>query len=82
MDLATTGSKDWVAWNLDDVRMRPRGRSNNRHLANLIYNGAECMDVWVNGQALRRDGTTLTVNEGAVLDEIDEAVATYYEGVE
>jgi hypothetical protein len=62
--------------------MRPRGRSNNRHLANLIYNGAECMDVWVNGQALRRDGTTLTVNEGAVLDEIDEAVATYYEGVE
>ena len=40
------------------------------------------MDVWVNGQARRRDGTTLTVNEGAVLDEIDEAVATYYEGVE
>jgi len=31
---------------------------------------------------LRRDGTTLTLDERAILDEVDEAVATYYEGVE
>ena len=82
MDLATKGSRDWAVWNLDDVRMRPRGRSGNRHLANLIFNGAECLDLWVNGQALRRNGTTLTLDETAILDEIDEAVATYYDGVE
>ena len=82
MDLATKGSKDWAVWNLDDVRMRPRGRSDNRHLANLIFNGADCLDLWVNGQALRRNGTTLTLDEAAILDEIDAAVATYYEGVE
>ncbi len=82
MDLATKGSQDWAVWDLEDVRMRPRGRSDNRHLANLIFNGATCLDLWANGQALRRDGTTLTLDERAILDEIDEAVATYYEGVE
>ena len=82
MDLATKGSQDWAVWDLDDVRMRPQGRSNNRHLANLIFNGAECMDLWVNGQALRRDGKSLTLDENAILEEIDEAVSTYYEGVE
>lgn len=82
MELATKGSRDWAVWNLDDVRMRPRGRSGNRHLANLIFNGAECLDLWVNGQPLRRNGTTLTLDETAILDEIDEAVATYYDGVE
>ena len=82
MDLATKGSQDWAVWNLDDVRMRPQGRSNNRHLANLLFNGAECMDLWVGGQALRRDGETLTLDENAILEEIDEAVSTYYEGVE
>ena len=82
MDLATTGSQDWAVWNLDDVRMRPQGRSNNRHLANLIFNGAECLDLWVNGQALRRNGETQTLDEQAILNEIDEAVASYYEGVE
>ena len=82
MDLATKGSQDWAVWNLDDVRMRPRGRADNRHLANLIFNGADCMDLWVNGAALRREGVTQTIDELAVLDEIDAAVATYYEGVE
>ena len=82
MDLATKGSRDWAVWDLEDVRMRPQGRANNRHLANLIFNGADCVDLWVNGTALRRNGTTLTIDEHAVLDEIDEAVATYYEGVE
>jgi hypothetical protein len=82
MDLATKGSKDWAVWDLNDVRMRPRGRSDNRHLANLIFNGAECLDLWVNGKAVRKDGTTLTLDEMAILDEIDGAVETYYEGVE
>ena len=82
MDLATKGSKDWAVWDLNDVRMRPRGRSDNRHLANLVFNGAECLDLWVNGQAVRRNGTTLTLDEMSILDEIDGAVATYYEGVE
>ena len=80
--IATRGSQDWVAWNLDDIRMRPLGRSNNRHLANLIYNGGECLDVWVNGQALRKDGVTLTLDERKIIDELDNAVHSYYEGVE
>jgi 5-methylthioadenosine/S-adenosylhomocysteine deaminase len=82
MDLATKDSRDWAVWNLDDVRMRPRGRADNRHLANLIFNGAECLDLWVNGQALRRDGSTRTLDEAVILDEIDAAVSTYYDGVE
>ena len=44
--MATKGSQDWVAWDLNDIRMRPLGRSNNRHLANLIYNGGS---VWTFG---------------------------------
>ena len=80
--MATKGSQDWVAWDLNDIRMRPLGRSNNRHLANLIYNGGQCMDVWVNGQALRKDGITRTLDERKIIDELDEAVHTYYEGVE
>jgi 5-methylthioadenosine/S-adenosylhomocysteine deaminase len=80
--IATKGSKDWVAWNLDDIRMRPLGRSNNRHLANLIYNGGDCLDVWVDGQALRKDGVTQTLDERKIIEELDEAVHSYYEGVE
>ena len=80
--IATKGSQDWVAWNLDDIRMRPLGRSNNRHLANLIYNGGECLDVWVNGQALRKDGVTLSLDERKIIAELDHAVESYYEGVE
>ena len=80
--MATKGSQDWVAWDLNDIRMRPLGRSNNRHLANLIYNGGQCLDVWVNGQALRKDGITRTLDERKIIDELDEAVHSYYEGVE
>ena len=80
--IATKGSNDWVAWNLDDIRMRPLGRSNNRHLANLIYNGGDCLDVWVNGQALRKDGVTQTLDERKIIEELDEAVHSYYDGVE
>ena len=80
--IATKESQDWVAWNLDDIRMRPLGRSNNRHLANLIYNGGDCLDVWVNGQALRKNGETLTLDESKIINELDEAVYSYYEDVE
>lgn len=80
--IATKGSNDWVAWNLDDIRMRPLGRSNNRHLANLIYNGGDCLDVWVDGQALRKDGVTQTLDERKIIEELDEAVRSYYDGVE
>ncbi len=80
--MATKDSKDWVAWNLDDIRMRPLGRSNNRHIANLIYNGAECLDMWVNGKEIRNDGKTLTLNEKETWTELDDAVMSYYDGVE
>tara|TARA_B100001113_G_scaffold127647_1_gene104188 strand:- start:7524 stop:8783 length:1260 start_codon:yes stop_codon:yes gene_type:complete len=80
--IATKGSNDWVAWNLDDIRMRPLGRSNNRHLANLIYNGGDCLDVWVDGQALRKDGVTQTLDERKIIEKLDEAVHSYYDGVE
>ena len=80
--MATKGSKDWVAWNLDDIRMRPLGRSNNRHIANLIYNGAECLDMWVNGREIRSDGKTLTLNEKETWTQLDDAVMSYYDGVE
>ena len=80
--IATKGSNDWVAWNLDDIRMRPLGRSNNRHLANLIYNGGDCLDVWVNGQSLRKNGVTQTLDERKIIEELDEAVHSYYDGVE
>lgn len=80
--IAAKGSQDWVAWNLDDIRMRPRGRSNNRHLANLVYNGGDCLDVLVNGKFLRKNGATETLDERQILDELDQAVHTYYEDVE
>ena len=80
--MATKGSKDWVAWNIDDIRMSPLGRSNNRHIANLIYNGAECLDMWVNGREIRNDGKTLTLNEKETWTQLDDAVMSYYDGVE
>ena len=80
--MATKGSSDWAVWNLDDIRMRPFGRSGNRHLANLIFNGADCMDLWVDGQALRMNGVTQTIDEESAWNELDLAVGTYYEGVE
>ena len=80
--MATKGSSDWAAWNLDDIRMRPFGRSGNRHLANLIFNGADCMDLWVDGHALRMNGVTQTIDEATAWMELDRAVEIYYEGVE
>ena len=80
--MVTKDSKDWVAWDLKDIRMFPRGRSNNRHLANLIFNGGNCLDMWVDGQAVRLHGQTQTIDEKLALDELDLAVDSYYEGIE
>ena len=62
--------------------MHPLGRSNNRHLENLVYNGGDCLDVWVDGKALRLNGETKTVDERATIEELDLAVNEYYDGVE
>jgi 5-methylthioadenosine/S-adenosylhomocysteine deaminase len=80
--MATKGSQDWAVWDIDDIRMRPVGRSNNRHITNLLFNGARCLDLWVGGEALRFDGTTHSLDEQQSWMALDEAVQTYYDGVE
>ena len=80
--MVTKGSKDWVAWDLDDRRMFPRGRSNNRHLANLVFNGARCLDMWVDGNAVRMNGKTTTLDEKLALQELNTSVESYYDGIE
>lgn len=79
--LATKGSRDWVSWNLDDIRMRPYGRNGRRLLGHLVYSNTECLDVWVDGLAVRRDGVTLTVDDGHAADEVDRLVDDYYDGL-
>ncbi len=76
--LATRGSSDWVTWDLSDIRMRPRGRGGRRILSNLIYSGAQCMDVFVDGRAIRRDGRTLTLDEEKLAHELEDAAQEYY----
>ena len=80
-ELGVRDSKDWVTWDLNDIRMRPIGRDGRRLLANLIYSNAHCLDMWVDGEPLRRDGVTLTVDENEVLNQLEEAVRTYYSHV-
>ncbi len=80
--MATKGSKDWAVWDLNDIRMRPLGRSGNRYLANLVFNGANCLDLWVGDKALRLDGKTLTLDENKIITNLDNAVNSYYEGIE
>ena len=79
--LATKESKDWVTWDLDDIRMRPKGKEGRRLVSNLIYSGARVLDVFVDGEVLRRDGVTITVDEEASCLEVDEAVGEYYSGI-
>ena len=76
-ELGVRDSKDWVAWDLNDIRMRPIGRDGRRLLANLIYSNAHCLDMWVDGQPLRREGVTLSLNESEVFEQLEEAVRTY-----
>lgn len=76
--LATNGSTDWVTWDLDDIRMRPWGRDGRRLLANLIYSGGGVLDVFVDGETLRRDGRTLSIDEHSVARALEDAVTEYY----
>ena len=39
-------------------------------------------DLWVDGQALRMNGVTQTIDEALAWNELDLAVETYYEGIE
>lgn len=77
-NLATKGSMDWVSWDLDDIRMRPFGKDGRRLLPNLIYSGAKCLDVFVNGEALRRNGITQSLNEQKVALELEHSISDYY----
>ncbi|MDP7002046.1 MAG: amidohydrolase family protein [Candidatus Thalassarchaeaceae archaeon] len=77
--LATRGSRDWVTWDLNDVRMRPWGRFGRRLLPNLIYSGGRVLDMFVDGEALRRDGVTLSIDEEDVASQLEVAVESYYE---
>ena len=76
--LATKGSKDWVTWDINDVRLRPLGTNDRRLLANLIYSGGTCLDVFVEGRALRRDGKTISIDEEIVFNDVEIAAREYY----
>ena len=76
--LATKGSEDWVAWDISDIRMRPWGRDGRRLLPNLIYSGARVLDVFVDGEAIRRNGVTLTLDEAEASQELESSVEEYY----
>jgi hypothetical protein len=58
--------------------MRPFGRDGRRLLANLIYSGGQVLDVLVDGEPLRRNGNTLTIDENRTAREIEEVVVDYY----
>ena len=79
--LATKGSVDWVTWDLNNIRMRPRGKDSRRVLSNLIYSGTDCLDVFVDGFGIRRDGVTLTVDESAASLDLEEAAQEYYSDI-
>jgi len=76
--LATKGSKDWVSWNLDDIRMRPLGKDGRRILANLIHSSADCLDVIVGKDVLRKDGCSLSLDETATITELEQVAQDYY----
>tara|TARA_B100001123_G_C14920447_1_gene871554 strand:- start:15 stop:533 length:519 start_codon:yes stop_codon:yes gene_type:complete len=80
--LATKGSQDWVAWSLDDVRMRPFGHDGHRLINHLIFSNTACLDVWVDGTAIRRDGVTLTLDEEKVAADLETKSIGYYEGLD
>ena len=79
--LATKGSKDWVSWDLSDIRMRPIGRDGRRLLANLLYSDAKCMDVFVDGRSIRRNGVTLTLDEGEIGRQLEDSAVEYYRDI-
>ncbi len=79
--LATKGSKDWVSWDLSDIRMRPIGKDGRRLLANLLYSDAKCMDVFVEGRSIRRNGVTLTLDEGEIGRQLEDSAVEYYRDI-
>ena len=50
-------------------------------LANLIYSGSKVLDMFVEGEAIRRDGVTLTIDEEIVSNDLEDAVLRYYEEI-
>jgi 5-methylthioadenosine/S-adenosylhomocysteine deaminase len=79
--LATKGSQDWITWDLNDVRLRPTGRDDRRLLANLIYSGGRVLDVFVDGHAIRRDGITLSIDEIAAIEALENGAREYYSNI-
>ena len=69
--LVTNGSKDWVTWNIDDMRMRPHGLNERRLLSNLVYSNSDCLDVWVDGVELRHGGITMSLNEKKISEDLE-----------
>ena len=76
--MATSGSQDWAVWNLNDIRMNPVGKDNERHISNLIYNGGNCLDLWIDGNPIMQSGTVNTINEKSLLEEFNTCVENYY----
>jgi len=76
--LSTKDSKDWITWDLNDIRMSPIGKDGRRLLPNLLYSGGKVVDVLVDGEALRRDGITLTVDEQKARERLNEVAIDYY----
>ena len=54
----------------------------NHPFSNLIFNGGNCLDMWVGGQAVRLDGITQTLDQSKALEELQLSVESYYEGLE
>ena len=77
--LATNKSKDWITWDLEDIRLRPWGKKESRLLSNLLYSGGNILDVFVSGEAVRRNGITLTINEKEIAKELENSVEDYYD---
>lgn len=77
--LATNKSKDWITWDLDDIKLRPWGKDGSRLLSNLIYSGGNVLDVFVSGEAIRRNGSTLTINEEEIAIKLENTVEDYYD---
>ena len=76
--MATSGSQDWAVRDLNDIRMNPVGKDNERHISNLIYNGGNCLDFRIDGNPIMQSGTVNTINEKSLLEEFNTCVENYY----
>ena len=75
--MATIGSQDWAVWDLSDIRMNPVGKD-NEGISNLIYNGGQCLDLWVDGNPLMQSGMVTTIDESKLIEKFNNAVDKYY----